>query len=144
MIEQLETHPTIINKEKLEIRSAFFAPWYNAPDMNLGEYVGTLEKRQRTAKKLRVNIYDKDKTTHFIGCTQHSDLFEDEWMQKWETTIDRDWTVVCNIWVKKYREVTRAMVEVYLEKAVDLYGVATIVANTDHQYLAKKQENYVG
>ena len=28
--------------------------------------------------------------------------------------------------------------EYYLEQAVDLYGVATIVANTYHRYLAKK------
>ena len=32
----------------------------------------------------------------------------------------------------------------YLEQAVDRYGVATIVANTDHQYLAEKHEDYVG
>ena len=34
--------------------------------------------------------------------------------------------------------------EYYLEQAVDLYSIATIVANTDHQYLAKNHEDYVG
>ena len=82
MIKQLETHPTIINKEKLEIRAAFFAPWSNAPDMNLGEYARTLDKRQRAAKNLRVNISDKDKKTHFISYAQHSGIFEDKWTQK--------------------------------------------------------------
>ena len=55
---------------------------------------------------MRVNISNKDKTTHLVGCAQHFELFEDEWMQKWESTINRDWTVVCDIWVKKYREFT--------------------------------------
>ena len=50
MIKQLETHPTILNKGKLEIRAAFFAQWYDAPDMNLNEYARTLDKRQRAAK----------------------------------------------------------------------------------------------
>ena len=90
MIEQLETHPTILNKEKLENRAAFFAPCYDVPDMSLGEYSRTLDKSQRAAKKLRVNISDEDKTTHFVSCAQHSDLFEDEWTQKWEATLNRD------------------------------------------------------
>ena len=55
-----------------------------------------------------MNIFDEDKTTHSVGCTHHSELFEDEWTHKWEAMIDRDWTVVCNIWVKKYKEVTCA------------------------------------
>ena len=31
-----------------------------------------------------------------------------------------------------------------LEQAVDLYGAAKIVANTDHQYLTEKHKDYVG
>ena len=34
--------------------------------------------------------------------------------------------------------------EYYLKQAVDLYDVATIIANTDHQYLAENHEDYVG
>ena len=52
MIEQLETDPTIINEENLEIRAAFFALWSNAQDMNLGEYARTIDRRQRAAKKI--------------------------------------------------------------------------------------------
>ena len=47
MLEQLETHSTILDKEKLEIMAAFFAPWSDAPDMNLGDYARTLNKRQQ-------------------------------------------------------------------------------------------------
>ena len=32
----------------------------------------------------------------------------------------------------------------YLDQAVDLYSVATIVANTDHQYFSENHEDYVG
>ena len=35
-------------------------------------------------------------------------MFEDKWIQKWEATLNRDWTMVRDIWVKKYGEVTRA------------------------------------
>ena len=52
MIEQLEMHPTIINEENLEIRDAFFALWSDAPDMNLGDYARTIDRRQRAAKKI--------------------------------------------------------------------------------------------
>ena len=76
--------------------------------MNLSEYARTLDKRQRASKKLRVDISNEDKTTHFVGCAQHSKIFEDEWTQMWEATVDRDWTVVRDIWVKKYGEVTSA------------------------------------
>ena len=51
MIEQLKMHPTILNKEKLNIRAALFAPWSDTLDTNLGEYARTLDKRQRAAKK---------------------------------------------------------------------------------------------
>ena len=79
IIKQLETHPAILNEEKLDIRAAFFAPWSDAPDMNLGEYARTLDKRQCAAKTFRVNISDGDKTTHLVVCVQHSELFEDKW-----------------------------------------------------------------
>ena len=65
--------------------------------MNLGEYARTLDKHQRVSKQFRVNISDKDKTTHLVSCVQHSKLFEDEWTHKWEATLDKDWTVVRNI-----------------------------------------------
>ena len=107
MIKQLETQPTILNEEKLDISAEFFDPWSDTPDINLGEYTRTLNKRQRAAKKVRLNISYKDKTTHFVGCVQHSEIFEDKWTQKWEAPLDRDWTVVRDIWVEKYGEVTR-------------------------------------
>ena len=50
---------------------------------------------------MRVNISNMDITTHFVGYAHHSELFEDKWTQKWESMIDRDCTMVHNIWVKK-------------------------------------------
>ena len=32
----------------------------------------------------------------------------------------------------------------YLNQTVDIYSVATIVANTDHQYLTENHKDYVG
>ena len=46
---------------------------------------------------MKVNISNKDKTTHFVEWDQHSKLFKDKWTQKWEDTLNRDCTVVCNI-----------------------------------------------
>ena len=102
MIEQLKTHPTILNEEQLEIRAAFFAPWSDTTDMNVGEYSRTIDKRKRAANKMRVKRSDEDKITHFVGCAQNSKLFEEDWTQKWEATPNQDWTVVRDIWVKKY------------------------------------------
>ena len=53
MIDQLKPHPTSLNEENLRIRAAYFTPWSDAPDMNLGEYARMLDKRQRAVKKLR-------------------------------------------------------------------------------------------
>ena len=44
-----------------------------------------------------MKICDEDKKNHSVSCKQHSELFKDEWTQKWEVTLDRDLTIVRNI-----------------------------------------------
>ena len=46
-----------------------------------------------------------------------------------------------NIFATEHRQV---WFEYYLNQAVDLYGVAAIVASTDAQYLAELEMDYVG
>ena len=108
MIMELRTHPVVLNPEKREIRSFFVAPWSDSPDMTLEEYGRKIDKRQRAAKNQGVTIYDKDKTMHFAGCAEDSGLFKEEWVTEWEATPDRSWTVVRDIWVVKWLEITRA------------------------------------
>ena len=45
---------------------------------------------------------------HFVGCAKDSGLFKEEWVTEWEATADRLWTVVRDIWVGKWLEITRA------------------------------------
>ena len=55
-----------------------------------------------------VTISDEDKTTHIVGCAEDSGLFKEEWVTEWEATADRLWTVVRDIWVGKWLEITQA------------------------------------
>ena len=83
-------------------------PWSDSPNMTMKEYGRQLNKRQRVAKKQGVTISDEDKITHFVRCAKDSGPFKEEWFMEWEATSDRTWTVVCNVWVGKCLEVTRA------------------------------------
>ena len=76
--------------------------------MTLKDYGRKLDTRQRAAMNQGVTIFDEDKTTHFVGCAKDSVLFKEEWVTDWEETADRSWTVVRNIWVGKWIEITRA------------------------------------
>ena len=76
--------------------------------MTLKEYGRNLDKRQCAAKNQGVTISDEDKTTHFVRCSKDSGLFKEEWVTEWEATSDRSWTVVRDIWVGKWFEITQA------------------------------------
>ena len=75
--------------------------------MNLQEFARKLDKRQQKAKK-NVTIDDDDKVVHLIGCAQALGLFKSEWVDKWEVTLDRTWSVVRDLWVAKWKMMTRA------------------------------------
>ena len=76
--------------------------------MNLQDFACELDKRQRKAKKQNVTIDDDDKVVHLVGCAQDLGLFEAEWVEKWEVSLDRTWSVVRDQWVAKWKIVTRA------------------------------------
>ena len=59
-------------------------------------------------KNQGVTISDEEKRTHSVRCAKDSGLFKEEWVTKWEATSDRTWTVVRNVWVGKWLEVTQA------------------------------------
>ena len=101
IITELSTHPVVLNTEKQEIRSFFMSPWSDSPDMTMKEYGRQLDKRQRAAMNQGVTISDEDKTTHFVGRSKDSGLFNEELVMEWEATADRSWTVVRDIWVGK-------------------------------------------
>ena len=84
------------------------APWSDFLDMTLKENDRQLDKRQRAAKKQGVTNSDEEKTTHFVGCSKYSSLFKEEWVTEWEATADRSLTVVRDIWVGKWHEITWA------------------------------------
>ena len=84
------------------------APWSDSPNMTLKEYGRQIDKQQQAAKNQGVTISDHDKTTHFVGCTEDSRLFKEEWVTEWEAKSNRKWTVVRDFWVGNWLEVTRA------------------------------------
>ena len=84
------------------------APWSDSPNMTLREYRRQLDKRQRAAKNQGVTISDEDKTTHFVRYAKDSGLFKEERIKEWEATSNQTWTVVHDVRVGKWLEVTRA------------------------------------
>ena len=108
MIAELRTHPVVLDTEKWEIRSFFMALWSDSPYMTLKEYGRQLDKQQRAAKNQGVTISDEDKTTHFVRCAEDFGLFKEEWITEWEATSNRSWTVVHDVWVRKWFKITQA------------------------------------
>ena len=84
MLAHLCTQPVVLNKEKRILCRDFFRPWSDSPNMNLQEFARELDKRQRNAKKQNITIDDDDKVVHLVGCAQNLELFEAEWVEKWE------------------------------------------------------------
>ena len=84
------------------------ALWSNSPDMTLKEYGRQLDKQQRVSKNEEVTISNEDKTIHFVGCAEDSGIFKEELITEWETTSDISWTVVRNVWVGKWLDITQA------------------------------------
>ena len=76
--------------------------------MNFQDFARELDKRQRKAKKKNVTIDDNDKVVHLFGCAQDLGLFEAKWVEEWEVSLDRTWSVVRDLWVAKWKMVTRA------------------------------------
>ena len=108
ILAHLRTQPVVLNEEKRVLRRDFFRPWSEAPNMNLQEFARKLDKRQRKAKKQNVIIDDDDKVVHLVGCAQDSGLFKAKWVEKWEVSLNRTWSVVRDQWVAKWKMVTRA------------------------------------
>ena len=50
-------------------------------------------------KKQNITIDDDDKFVHLVGCAQYLGIFEAEWVEKWEVSLDRTWSVVRDQWV---------------------------------------------
>ena len=84
MLAHLSTQPVVLNKEKRVLRRYFFRSWSDSPNMNLQEFACQLDKHQRKAKKINITIDDDDKVVHLVGCAQNLELFEAEWVEKWE------------------------------------------------------------
>ena len=76
--------------------------------MTLQEFARELDKRQQKAKKQNVVIDDDDKVVHLVGCAQDLVLFEAEWVENWEVSPDRTWSVVHDQWVTNWKMVTHA------------------------------------
>ena len=108
MLAHLRTQPVVLNEEKRVLRRDFFRPWSDSFNINLQEFARELDKRQRKAKKKNITIDDNDKVVHLVGCAQDSGIFEAKWVEKWEVSLDRTWSVVCDQWVAKWKMVTRA------------------------------------
>ena len=108
MLEHLRTQPIVLNEDKRVLRRDFFCPWSDSPNMNLQEFARKLDKRQRKAKKQNFTIDDNNKVVHLVGCAQDSGLFKAKWVGKWEVTLDCMWSVVRDLWVAKWKMVTRA------------------------------------
>ena len=108
MLAHLRTQPIFLNEDKQVLRRDFFRPWSDSPNMNLQDFARELDKRQRKTEKQNFTIDDNNKVVHLVGCAQVSGLFKAKWVGKWEVTLNCMWSVVRDLWVAKWKMVTRA------------------------------------
>ena len=108
MLAHLCAQPFVLDEEKRVLRRDFFRLWSDSPNINIQEFARELDKRQRKAKNQNFTIDDNDKVIHLVVWAQDSGIFEAEWVEKWEVSLNRTWSVVRDQWVAKRKMVTRA------------------------------------
>ena len=86
----------------------FAAPWTDTPDAHASTYAAQLNERQLECVDFDVFISDATKTILFVGQMDKIRLSEPKFIDNYENTPDKQWTMVVKLFAKKYdREMRR-------------------------------------
>ena len=108
LLEHIRTWAIVTNKEKIEAKAHFQAPWSDSPDQHITAFARQLDKRQRDCLRIKAPVSDSDKVDHFVSSMYTSNLFEAKFLKEWEASLDQSWEVTRDSFTKEYGVVTRA------------------------------------
>ena len=108
LLEHVRTWAIITNKEKIEAKARFHAPWSDAPDQHITAYARQLDKRQRDCIRLKTTISESDKVDFFVKNMYDSGLYEAKFLEEWEAAVDQSWLATRDSFAKEYGVITRA------------------------------------
>ena len=108
LLDHIRTWAIVTNKEKMEAKAHFEAPWSDAPDQHITAFARQLDKRQRDCLRINAPVSDSDKVNRFVSSMYDSTLFEAKFLEEWEASVDQSWTVTRDLFTKEYGVVTRA------------------------------------
>ena len=109
LLTHLRTWFKISNKEKIDIKARFHAPWSDTPDAHASTFGRQLDRRQADCVELGVVATDEDKVIHFIDNMYASELFETKTMEDWEDATDQTWTTTLALFTAEYGKIQRSL-----------------------------------
>ena len=83
MITHLQTWFVITNKEKLDVKALFYAPWSETPNTHITTFARQLDRRQVEYATNQVTITYSDKVDHFVAQMYLCDIFESKFLNDW-------------------------------------------------------------
>ena len=108
LLNHIQTWAIVINKEKIEAKAHFQAPWSDSPDQHITALAYQLDKRQRDCLRIKAPVSDSDKVDHFVSSMYTSNLFEAKFLEEWKASDDQSWEVTRDSFTKEYGVITRA------------------------------------
>ena len=109
MITHLQTWFVIMNKEKLDMKALFYAPWSETPNTHITTFARQLYQRKVECAKNLVTITDSDKVDHFVAQMYLCDIFESKFLDDWEESLDKTWAATKPLFVTQYNKKQRKL-----------------------------------
>ena len=109
MITHLQTWFLITNKEKLDAKALFYAPWSENPNTHITTLARQLNRRQVECATKQVTITDSDKVDHFVAQMYLCDIFESKFLDDLEEAQDKTWAAPKTLFVTQYKKEQRKL-----------------------------------
>ena len=109
MITHLQTWFVITNKEKLDMKALFYAPWSENTNTHITTFYRQLDRRQVECAKNQVTITDSDNVDHFVVQMYLCNIFESKFFDDWEEAQDKTWAATKPLFMTQYNKDQRKL-----------------------------------
>ena len=108
MLAQLGTWFTIMNTDKIKMRTYFEPPWSDNPNAHVKKMSTQLDDRQIECADFTVTISNVNKTVFFFGQMDLSGIYESEFLENYNGINNHSWDTTIKVFTKQYdREICR-------------------------------------
>ena len=109
MIKRFRSWFVITNSEKIAIKTAFLAPWADTQNAHVTTFARQLNRRQIECHDHGVVITDDEKVVHFVQEMYACGLFEARFLENWEESTDKSWTVTLPLFANQFNKEHRTL-----------------------------------